>query len=71
MKIIEHGKTFGKTLRFVCVNCGCVFEPEYGEYNVDEYDNRVIYASTCPECHARLCGVEGNFIMWVDKNENN
>lgn len=71
MKIIEHGKTFGKTIRFECFNCGCTFDPEYGEYDVDEFDDRTIYNTTCPECHARLSGFEGNFIMWVDKDENN
>lgn len=55
MKIIKHGEPKKEIMKFVCENCGCEFEAEYGEYEV-LYDHiafsdySAMYRCGCPEC---------------------
>lgn len=51
MKIIHPGnKDYPKQIkRFTC-KCGCVFEAEKGEYDVDSQYNETYYTCKCPTC---------------------
>ena len=37
MKIIKKGIRPTITKRFICKNCGCIWEAEKGEYNITSY----------------------------------
>lgn len=63
MKIIEHGKKqkppVKATKRFKCIQCGCVFEADDGEYKytpesmVMFWEGHILqtkYCCLCPEC---------------------
>lgn len=52
MKIIEHGDYAKRPpVRFVCPNCGCVFEASWGEYSVVSSQREgAYYCVMCPEC---------------------
>lgn len=47
MKIIKHGKT----KRFVCSCCECVFDAGKNEYETTVFDNGETYfKAECPDC---------------------
>lgn len=57
MKIIKKGKTkeelkaiLNKTKRFECKTCGCVFEANEDEYEVEEEWIYSTYYCFCPNC---------------------
>ena len=61
MKIINHGakkEEKKNSLRFLCENCGCVFDADEDEYHIDyrqDVLSSVFHAySSCPECH-KIC----------------
>lgn len=53
IKIIKPGKLKNPkdTRRFLCLNCGCVFDADRGDYeaNDGQYSETVYWAS-CPTC---------------------
>ena len=51
VKIIKHGRFYNKVVRFVCFNCGCVFETSDATFAA--LCGRVTYQCRCPECHER------------------
>lgn len=51
MRIINHGNVPRKVRRFICRNCGCIFEAEKGEYLVRFDRNEEYYEANCPDCH--------------------
>ena len=54
MKIIKNGVIPNKdeTKRFVCSECGCVFEANKGEYKKVLYCGQILegYSCDCPNC---------------------
>ena len=57
MKIIKKGIRPTITKKFICTNCGCIWEAEKGEYNVTSYlgmmhDGLKAYSMNCPCCGA-------------------
>ena len=57
MKIIKEGIRPAITKRFICSNCGCIWEAEKDEYNVTSYlsmmhDELKVYYMNCPCCGA-------------------
>jgi len=57
MKIIKPGdKTrLQQTKRFLCEDCGCIFEANKGEYRFDNDRNIITCICTCPECNRYWC----------------
>ena len=60
MKIIKEGKTKEQlekipkyTKRFECKTCGCIFEADNDEYEVEDNRCRVLYFCKCPNCEHR------------------
>ena len=58
MKIIKEGIIPSTTKKFICGNCGCVFEAEENEYepitNQMEYlEIKASYKCKCPTCGMR------------------
>ena len=59
MKIIKEGIVSIDSRRFVCKECGCVFEAENTK-NGKEYEKRFdqyqeeYYVSKCPFCHTKV-----------------
>ncbi len=53
MKIIKEGnlKKLKKIKRFVCEECGCIFEAEEYEYKWGSQYNETYYYCTCPCCN--------------------
>jgi hypothetical protein len=59
MNILKHGYKETGTITFDCINCGCMFEANKGEY--EHYHSSMsvnqsgdIFVSTCPECKTKL-----------------
>lgn len=52
MKIIKEGRLdFHKAYEFTCHKCGCVFQVEFGEYDVcSDGKNDLIRRTYCPTC---------------------
>ena len=61
MKIIKHGTQKNNTRKFVCNSCGCVFEAENNEYEVDFSQTCEEFITTyytfCPECRCEVFDV--------------
>lgn len=60
MKIIKEGKTkeelekiLKNTKRFECKTCGCIFEADDGEYELEEDWIYTTYHCRCPNCERR------------------
>lgn len=54
MRIIKEGNpdAVKRRVRFTCRRCGCVFEADFGEYDVDCQYNQEYYSCNCPTCGA-------------------
>lgn len=52
MTIIIEGdlNRLNKVKRFICRECGCVFEADKTEYTADSQYNDIYYKCTCPTC---------------------
>ena len=52
IKIIKPGKKPDTTERFECSYCGCVFDADGYEYELefDSLNSRYCYAADCPTC---------------------
>lgn len=55
MKIIKDGTIPSTIIRFICDNCGCVFDAEKGEYECSSqmevmHDGLGAYKCECPCC---------------------
>lgn len=51
-KIVQHGHNPKKVIRrFVCRNCGCMFDADSDDYFVSRHSN--VCESVCPECGDR------------------
>lgn len=55
MRIIKDGTIPSTTIRFICDNCGCIFEAEKGEYGYSSqlevlHDGLGSYKCQCPCC---------------------
>ena len=59
IKIIKPGKLKNPkdTRRFLCLNCGCIFETDV--VSMRHIWLRPDYFATCPNCH-RLCCTDGD-----------
>lgn len=52
MKIIKFGDRQKKAIkRFVCDECGCIFEADRAEYETRFHRNETYYAVNCPCCN--------------------
>lgn len=52
-KVIQHGSSRNPVKRFLCAECGCVFDADKIDYT-EVFDlNEVYYYSYCPECGKR------------------
>ena len=61
IKIIKPGKLKNPkdTRRFLCLNCGCVFDADRGDYEAnDNRFNETEYWASCPTCHYSTCRSE-------------
>lgn len=61
IKIIKPGKLKNPkgTRRFLCLNCGCVFDADRGDYEAtDGQYNETVYLASCPICHYSTCRSE-------------
>lgn len=57
IKIIKPGKLKNPkdTRRFLCLNCGCVFDADRGDYEAvtirNQLDDEIAHQAICPACH--------------------
>ena len=59
MNVIKPGdqerarRKVNQTKKFECLDCGCVFECDYGEWKYDEEDRPGVcsVSAKCPTCH--------------------
>jgi hypothetical protein len=57
IKIIKPGKLKNPkdTRRFFCLNCGCVFDADRGDYEAvttrNQLDDEITHQAICPACH--------------------
>ena len=57
IKIIKPGKFKNPkdTRRFLCLNCGCVFDADRGDYEAfticSQLDDVIVHQAICPSCH--------------------
>ena len=61
IKIIKLGKFKNPkdTRRFLCLNSGCVFDVDHGDYEAnDNRFNETEYWASCPTCHYSTCRSE-------------
>lgn len=60
IKIIKPGKLKNPkgTRRFLCLNCGCVFDADRGDYEASDQYQTTVYAAICPTCHHTTCRSE-------------
>lgn len=58
MRIIKHGTPPSKKKKFVCHNCGCEFEADYGEYYPVSgiYRGEGSFYNVVGECGCPDCG---------------
>ena len=60
IKIIKPGKFKNPkdTRRFLCLNCGCVFDADRGDYEAFDQYQTPEYVAICPTCHHTTCRSE-------------
>lgn len=64
MKILVPGKERNATRKFGCINCGCIFEADEGEYRITQKDG---YSCICPCCGKVASDIptdENGYEMW-------
>lgn len=60
IKIIIPGVKSGKTKRFECLHCGCVFDAEENDYYEKDSLIKRYYAAHCPTCDFFVMKEEAN-----------
>lgn len=52
MEIIKQGDTqkLKRIKRFICSNCGCIFDADKNEYSIGTQYNETYYFCKCPFC---------------------
>ena len=55
IKVIAHGHDLKKIVRrFICRNCGCMFDADSEDYQVSHAQyNDTVFEAVCPECGDR------------------
>ncbi len=54
MKIIKAGKVPEKVRRFECLQCGCIFDADEGEYKCEEFYGYYVQCPCCGEMTGRV-----------------
>lgn len=54
IQIIKEGNLKEPVMRFVCFNCGCVFEADKDDYKLIATSGDLAYITNCPHCHKRV-----------------
>lgn len=54
IQIIRQGYLKSPVIRFVCRNCGCVFDANKDDYKLIATSGGLAYITDCPHCHKRV-----------------